>query len=58
MDRVVFACRITLAAPDASFRAEGQFFFGRNGFGIMAPGAMQGAAFQEDRGTDARSVID
>ena len=48
----------TGSAADAFCQNEREFGLPCHGLGIVAPGAPQGAPFQEHRGSDARSVVD
>lgn len=47
-----------IATADAAGLDGKRLGFEGDALGIMAPGAIQGAAFQEDGGADARPVLD
>ena len=47
-----------VSAADASARVEHDFGFGMYAFGVLAPEAAEGAAFEEDGCSDAGSVMD
>jgi hypothetical protein len=54
---MVRAGQDTLATVDAAFGNVAELGFGSLSFRIVTPEAAHGASFEEDRGSDARSIV-